>query len=64
MATTAEKSAILDPSEGRVVFHDVERFIELDRTMAKRQWTRALRDWIRAELIPRSGDQAAGSLGS
>ena len=32
---------------------DVERFLELGRTMPKRQWARAIREWVRAELIPR-----------
>jgi Uma2 family endonuclease len=32
---------------------DVARFIELGRTTAKRQWARAIRDWVRDELIPR-----------
>ena len=32
---------------------DVERFLELGRTMAQRVWARAIRDWVRAELIPR-----------
>src|SRR5262249_18217718 len=32
---------------------DVERFLEMGRTMAKRQWARAIGDWVRNELIPR-----------
>ncbi|MEO6810688.1 MAG: Uma2 family endonuclease [Isosphaeraceae bacterium] len=32
---------------------DVERFIDLGRTMDKLRWTRQLRDWVRDELIPR-----------
>jgi len=34
---------------------DVERFIELGPTMDKLRWLRELRDWVRNELIPRSG---------
>jgi Uma2 family endonuclease len=32
---------------------DVERFLELGRTTAKRAWSRAIREWVRNELIPR-----------
>jgi hypothetical protein len=32
---------------------DVERFIEMGRTTAKRQWAWAIREWVRNELIPR-----------
>jgi Uma2 family endonuclease len=32
---------------------DVERFVEMGRTTAKRQWSRAIREWVRNELIPR-----------
>jgi Uma2 family endonuclease len=32
---------------------DVERFLELGRTTAKRQWARDIRAWVRDELIPR-----------
>jgi Uma2 family endonuclease len=41
---------------------DVERFLELGRTMPKRQWARAIRAWVRDELIPRrnAGDFHAG----
>ena len=56
MATTAEASATLDSPEGRIVFRGVEwgkRFIELGRTTAKLQRARAIREWVRTELIPR-----------
>jgi len=33
---------------------DVERFLELGRTMEKTRWSRELRDWVRNELIPRT----------
>jgi Uma2 family endonuclease len=32
---------------------DVERFIEVGRTTAKRQWAREIRAWVRDELIAR-----------
>ena len=32
---------------------DVERLLELGRTMDKLRWSRELRDWVRDELIPR-----------
>jgi Uma2 family endonuclease len=32
---------------------DVERFVELGPVMDKLRWSRALREWIRNELIPR-----------
>ena len=32
---------------------DVERFIERGQTTPKRQWAREIRDFVRAELIPR-----------
>lgn len=35
---------------------DVERFIERGRTTPKRQWAREIRDFMRAELIPRRVD--------
>lgn len=37
---------------------DVERFLELGRSLDKLRWSRELRDWARAELIPR-GDAGA-----
>ncbi len=43
---------------------DVERFIEQGPTTPKPQWVRAIRDWVRAELIPRrvkAQSQADGS---
>ncbi len=33
---------------------DVVRLIELGRTMDKRQWVRAIHDFVRDELIPRT----------
>ncbi len=32
---------------------DVERFLELGRTTAKRRWVHELREWVQNELIPR-----------
>ena len=32
---------------------DVERFLEQGRTTPKRQWAREIRDFVRAELLPR-----------
>jgi len=32
---------------------DVERFLELGRTMDKIRWARELRDWVRDQLAPR-----------
>ena len=32
---------------------DVERLIELGRSMDKLRWARELKDWVRDELIPR-----------
>jgi hypothetical protein len=46
------------PREASISFRgllpaDVERFIELGRTTAKLRWARAIREWVRTELIPR-----------
>jgi Uma2 family endonuclease len=38
---------------------DLERFIELGKTQPKRQWIRAIRDWVRGEFIPRRDEQQA-----
>lgn len=42
---------------------DVERFIERGRTTPKRQWAREIRDFVRAELIPRRDVPEGGDGG-
>jgi Uma2 family endonuclease len=40
---------------------DVEQFIERGRTMDKIRWVRELRDWVRSELLPRTGRGEPGA---